>query len=420
MRNQKSLASLLEKGKSSSDDRNSIEICGFIYGTQNILPLFSAIQELFSELKNLDIKVFYIFQDTTSITENYSSFQTARQMIDFTDSRLTAISKSDFADFSNTYLTGRPIDSKEYSQKLLFFPHSYDQESSELFEQLGETRVSICYGDGFGIAIKSDFQRNLTFKESLSNISLLRKLYRLIKNILKLSKFNDFMPDFYVLIIGISQDGRILKTGNFIICQKTVVLTLIKNIQQSCGIESHPYLNNVSCLLLLERFYESGVLSYEDELKFYIAILDKQSQLGSRVILKNHPLANTKMLDDIKSSLKNIDFVDVPEAISNLPVEMWGLEKSDINVISFGNAAYSLKYLYQLNTRASFENSYSLLPSALKEKPYVADVFSLIDSTLRIMELETDQPIVNSRRISFFDEVTIGLVSWIRILRRLK
>ena len=137
-------------------------------------------------------------------------------------------------------------------------------------------------------------------------------------------------------------------------------------------------------------------------------------------MLKNHPLANSRMLDDIKASFPELEFVEVPEAISNLPIEIWGLEETDLNVISFGNATYSLKYLYQLDTRVSFEHSYSLLPRELQEKPYVADVFSLIDSTLRVMELDSDQPIVNPRKISFLDEITIKLVSWTRILRRSK
>jgi hypothetical protein len=417
MRNQKSLSSLVEKRSSNPVEGNFIDICGFIYGTQNILPLFSAIQEMFSEFKNLDIKVFYIFEDTTSITENDSSFQTARQMIQFTDSRITAISKSDFADFLHNNPNALFNASKEYSQKLLFFPHSYDQESSQLFKKLSEERISICYGDGFGIAIKSDYQRNLTFKENLIKKSFFRRTYRLIKNINNLSKMSDFLPDFYVLIIGISQDGRLLKSGNFITCQKTEVLTLIRKIQLSCGIESHSYLRNVSCLLLLERFHESGVLSYEDELNLYIAILGKYSQLGGRIMLKNHPLANSQMLNDIKSNLKHLEFVDAPEVISKLPVEIWGLEAANINVISFGNPVYSLKYLYKLETRTPFENSYSLLPNELQEKPFIADVFSLIDSTLKILELDSGKPIVNSRRISFLDEVTVRLVMWMRILR---
>jgi hypothetical protein len=420
MRNQKSLPSLLDKSKLSTGDRNSREIGGFIYGPQNILPLLSAIQELFSDFSKLDIEIFYIFEDKKSISENQSIFQTAQRMIEFTDARLTAISKLDFSDFLNTYLTEGLGTSKKQSQKMLFFPHSYDQESSELFKKLGEARVNVCYGDGFGLAIKSDFQRNLTFKENLCDISLLRKLYRWIKNILLLSKFSDFLPDFYVLIIGISQDGRLLKSDNFITCQKSQVLSLIEKIQQSCGIKLNSYLRNVSCLLLLERFHESGVLSYEDELNLYIAILEKNSHLGGKIVLKNHPLANSRMLDDIKANFPELDFVDVPEAISNLPVELWGLEEPDINVISFGNATYSLKYLYQLDTRVSFENSYSLLPSELQKKPYVADVFSLIDSTLKVLELDSGQPITNFRRVSFMDKVTITLVSWIRILRRIK
>jgi hypothetical protein len=420
MRNQKSRLSLLENSDLSIADRRSIEICGFIYGPQNILPLLSAIQELFIDFNELAIEIFYIFEDSKSNLENQSSFQTARQMIDFTDARLTAISKFDFVGFSNTYLTKGLGTSKKYSQKMLFFPHSYDQESSELFENLGEDRVNICYGDGFGLAINSDFQRNLTFKENLSNISLLRKLYRWMKNIFILSKFSDFLPDFFVLIIGISQDGRLLKSDNFITCQKSEVVSLINKIQKSCGIKSNSYLKNVSCLLLLERFHESGVLSYEEELNLYIAILEKNSHLGGQIVLKNHPLANSRMLDDIKASLPELEFVEVPEAISNLPIEIWGLEETDLNVISFGNATYSLKYLYQIDTRAPFENSYSLLPSELQEKPYVADVFSLIDSTLRVMELDFGGPIVNSRRISFLDEVTIKLVAWTRILRRSK
>lgn len=420
MRNQKSRLSLLEKSELSIADKNSIEICGFIYGPQNILPLLSAIQELFIDFNELAIEIFYIFEDSKSILENQSSFRTAQQMIDFTDASLTAVSKFDFADFSNTYLTAGLGTSKKYSQKMLFFPHSYDKESSELFKKLGEDRVNICYGDGFGLAIKSDFQRNLTFKVNLLSISLLRKLYRWIRNILILSKFSDYLPDFYVLIIGISQDGRLLKSGNFITCQKSQVLSLIKKIQQSCGIESNSYLRDVSCLLLLERFHESGVLSYEDELNLYMAILQKNSHLGGRVAAKKHPLANSRMLDDIKASFPELEFVELSDVVSNLPVEIWGLEESNLTVISFGNATYSLKYLYQLDTRVPFENSYSLLPSELQDKPYVADVFSLIDSTLRVMELDSGQPIVNYRRISFSDEVTIKLVSWVRILRRSK
>ena len=420
MRNQKSRLSLLEKSELSIADKNSIEICGFIYGPQNILPLLSAIQELFIDFNELAIEIFYIFEDSKSILENQSSFRTARQMIDFTDASLTAVSKFDFADFSNTYLTAELGTSKKYSQKMLFFPHSYDKESSELFENLGEDRVNICYGDGFGLAIKSDFQRNLTFKENLSNISSLRKLYRWIKNIFTLSKFSDFLPDFFVLIIGISQDGRLLKSDNFITCQKSEVVSLIKKIQKSCGIKSNSYLKNVSCLLLLERFYESGVLSYEEELNLYIAILQKNSHFGRKIVIKNHPLANSRMLDDIKARFPELEFVEVPEVISNLPVEIWGLEETDLNVVSFGNAKYSLKYLYQLDTRMSFENSYSLLPSELQEKPYVADVFSLIDSTLSILELGSGQPVVIHRKISFLDELTVRLVFWMRILRGLK
>jgi hypothetical protein len=109
--------------------------------------------------------------------------------------------------------------------------------------------------------------------------------------------------------------------------------------------------------------------------------------------------------------------VDAPEVISKLPVEIWGLEAANINVISFGNPVYSLKYLYKLETRTPFENSYSLLPNELQEKPFIADVFSLIDSTLKILELDSGKPIVNSRRISFLDEVTVRLVMWMRILR---
>ena len=420
MRNQKSRLSLLEKSELSIADKNSIEICGFIYGPQNILPLLSAIQELFIDFNELAIEIFYIFEDSKSILENQSSFQTARQMIDFTDARLKAVSKSDFAGFSNRYLTEGLGTSKKYSQKMLFFPHSYDQESSELFKNLGEDRVNICYGDGFGLAIKSDFQRNLTFKENLSNISLLRKLYRWIKNIVILSKFSYFFPDFFVLIIGISQDGRLLKSNNLITCQKSEVVSLINKIQKSCGIKSNSYLKNVSCLLLLERFHESGVLSYEEELNLYIAILQKNSHIGGQIVLKNHPLANSRMLDDIKASFPELEFVEVPEAISNLPVEIWGLEETDLNVISFGNATYSLKYLYQLDTRVSFEHSYSLLPRELQEKPYVADVFSLIDSTLSILELGSGQPVVIHRKISFLDELTVRLVFWMRILRGLK
>ena len=420
MKNQKSLPSLLEKNKSISLNDNSIEICAFIYGTQNILPLFSAIQELFSDLNSLNIEVFYIFDNTESISENQSSFQTARKMIDFTNSRLTAVSKLDFVNFSNTYLNKRLNNSQQPLQRMLFFPHSYDHESSKLFKEIGEERINICYGDGFGLAIKSDFQRNLTYKENLLGIGMLRKAYRYMRNIINLSKHSEFEPDFYVLIIGISQDGRILDSRNLITCQKSKVLALIGKIQESCEIPTHSYLRDVSVLLLLERFHESGIMSYEEEVNLYIAIIAKNSELGDRIVLKNHPLAKSRMLDDIKAKFQDLEFVEVPESILYLPVELWGLTDSDTQVISFGNPAYSLKYLYELNTRKNFEYSYALLPENLQEKPFIADVFSLIDSTLRVMELNPSSPIINSRSISFIDDVTIKLVSWVRILRRRK
>jgi hypothetical protein len=209
---------------------------------------------------------------------------------------------------------------------MLFFPHSYDQASSELFEKLGEERVNICYGDGFGLAVKSDFQRNLTYKENLLEIGLLRKVYRYIRNVINLSKISELVPDFYVLIIGISQDGRILKSSNLIVCQKSKVLTLISKIQKSYGVESISSLKIISCLLLLDRFYESGLMSYEAELNLYIAILSKFSPIDGPIMVKNHPLANSQIMNDLKTQLPDIDFIDTPENISNLPIELWKLK----------------------------------------------------------------------------------------------
>jgi len=233
----------------------------------------------------------------------------------------------------------------------LFLALDYGTFLSKLIPNAYPKSLKIEYGDSFGLVGN---KKNIAF----SLLQIFRTPVIYLKVVLKKIVYRQYHKSFpfelSVLTMPLVWDPKYLSNKKLVIPDMKFVKNIVSQISNKM-IQLNNYCeqlisNTNKCnVYLLSNFYNSGFCTFENEIRLYEQIILETALIGQRVILKNHPRASNKMLNQLKERLdKKFEVKLVTDnRYKSIPIELWGviMDKCEVFPI-YSTSSISLKYLF--------------------------------------------------------------------------
>lgn len=215
----------------------------------------------------------------------------------------------------------------------------------------------IGYGDGLGMVVDQTSLNEMfgVMTDHSYTLSALNRKLRETASKIIYGVAPSVKIDSYVLALPIDYSGYSPSQIPFSIPPKINLINLIHQCINSMP-DFREYCRKLAKsstkdndIYLLCNFFDSHMMSEQNEILMYERIIRKYSKEGSSVILKPHPRTSKRFLNSLKNILNkdyNISIIS-DENYVNLPIELWtDLIESCRLINIFSACSLNIKYLY--------------------------------------------------------------------------
>jgi hypothetical protein len=159
-----------------------------------------------------------------------------------------------------------------------------------------------------------------------------------------------------ILIVPSDPGGDFLNKKILIVPARKDILKLAdelkyKNIKITSQYESliQTRVDAKQVLLLMGNFYETKMMSFNQELALYYEVISKYANRDYSIIVKAHPSSNVNKIISLSNMLKEsfLKFEVIQPA--SLPIELILNQDNQIPIISLSYSSVVLRYMYKLN-----------------------------------------------------------------------
>jgi hypothetical protein len=243
-------------------------------------------------------------------------------------------------------------------QNIARFYYSHDLTSdfmSQAFMQAYPNAYKVSFGDGFGLFYDKNYFEKQFFPihrwpSSLADCrSWTKNLLSRIKRAWSLwtcSKI--YTADIFLGILPQEASPHFFEDNPVQTIDKGLVLNLnekflevLKDENPNIGQDEQKY------IFLMGSYFESKLMSLENELNLYADVFEKHIPKNSTIVLKTHPAAHPDKLQELKNRFQH-DYQLIEMPLSDMPIEWMSNLLKNAKVISFSYASIALKYLYDI------------------------------------------------------------------------
>lgn len=243
-------------------------------------------------------------------------------------------------------------------QNIARFYYSHDLTSdfmSQAFMQAYPNAYKVSFGDGFGLFYDKNYFEKQFFPIHIRPRSLAdcrswtKNLLSRIKRAWSLwtcSKI--YAADIFLGILPQEASPHFFEDNPVQTIDKGLVLNLneqflevLKDENPNIGQDEQKY------IFLMGSYFESKLMSLENELNLYADVFEKHVPKNSIIVLKTHPAAHPEKLQELKNRFQH-DYQWIEMPLSDMPIEWMSNLLKNAKVISFSYASIALKYLYDI------------------------------------------------------------------------
>lgn len=252
-----------------------------------------------------------------------------------------------------------------------FYAHDLSGDLVPALASAYPASTCICFGDALGQVFQKDVHLGfLSRSTAIDSVEThqrgtIKSLARALWAKVAISRARSgratisgsIVPDRAVLILPVDQSGDFLPRTRLTVCPKPIVARIMEKTSAACDALSG-HIDDVlartagrnRCLLLTENWAESKTIDFDQEIRLYCDMIERNFLPGSVVLVKTHPgeeLSRASRLADLLGD--KYDFISLDDGLRRYPIELWPKLVRSCRVVSTMYPCLSLKFLYDVD-----------------------------------------------------------------------
>jgi|GEM_PF-6228108 len=355
--------------RKKSHPKNVKKVLAHVYGTSNLLNAVGAVKTLYGDNVKLDIITsplsFGNYEAIFSISKNIEIISSVKV---FSFDEIAKIEKVS-EDFNKAKLLITEKLNENYD--VIVYSHTCLHFFINIIKNIFPHAQTISYGDTWGGYANSDIYRKELNIDIMPPIEYRDKKEDIFCNL--------FAYDWY----GINPDCNLRVVDTETMKSTFKEIDSDRKISSYCNklLNMHP--DKKKYLYMTENLYEAGFLSFENEVKMHIEIIEKYIQKGNVVVIKSHPHETYSRIDMLKKHFKNdYIFIGFQKRYNFYPIEIFGdlIKNAELNICC-GCPLFTFKYLYGIKVVNPLAGSEGLV-----DRFFVDEYFKITEETNNKLE----------------------------------